>query len=201
MSPVQRVLILSIGNPGKYRDTYHSAGHIVLESLRKQLSLDLPPFTTTKYGKQPALASIGWRYSLVQSPAIMNVSGVWVAAAIRQHFEEYMLSPEQGAVVLIHDDLELEMGAVKTRKWDSSHKGHNGVRSIQSLRILLSQAPGAKFARVSVGIGRPQGRDKATVSDFVLSTVSRHDRSVLEGRSTEGVLDALISLESKWKDG
>lgn len=199
MSPVQRVLLLSIGNPGKYRNTYHSAGHIVLESLRKRLSSDLSPFTVIKYGKQAALASVGRRYSLVQSPAIMNVSGAWVAAAIRQHFEEHMLSPEQGAVLLLHDDLELDMGAVKTRKWDSSHKGHNGVRSIQGSRVLLSQAPGAKFARVSVGIGRPQARDKATVSDFVLSAVSRHDRSVLEGRSTEGVLDALISLENKWK--
>lgn len=199
MSPPHRVLILSLGNPGKYRFTYHSAGHIVLEALRKQLDPTLPGFTQVKYGKKPAVASLGRRYSLVQSPVSMNVSGDWVAAAVRQHFDDNLLSSGEGAVVLVHDELELGMGEVKIRQWDSSHKGHNGVKSVQRARIFSKQDNDDKFVRVSVGIGRPEERDKDTVSNYVLSPVSGHDKSILQGASTMGVLDAIINLERRWK--
>jgi PTH1 family peptidyl-tRNA hydrolase len=151
-----------------------------------------------RYGIASALVSIGYRYTLVQSPTSMNVSGPWVSSAIRQHFEDNMLSQEEGAVLLVHDDLELDLGVVKVRKWDSSHKGHNGVKSVQASPSKFVQGSAAKTARLCVGIGRPEGRDKRTVSDFVLSRIPKYDRSVLEGKATQKVFEALSELERKW---
>jgi len=84
---------------------------------------------------------------------------------------------------------------VKIRDWKRSHRGHNGIKSVNG---ALQANPAGKWARVSVGIGRPDARDKGAVSDFVLSKVSRSARSVLEGNGSRGVFDALTELETKW---
>ncbi|KAK4138422.1 peptidyl-tRNA hydrolase [Trichocladium antarcticum] len=190
------ILIISLGNPGAYRNTYHSAGHVVLEALQHQLGRDQPPFAPSRIGRQPTLASVGPRYALLQSPAVMNVSGPWVAKAYREHLAERGAAPSELGLVLVHDDLEEELGVVKIRDWKRSHRGHNGVKSVNG----ALQRPGgeSRWARVSVGIGRPEGRDKAVVSDFVLSKISGQARGVLQGVGARGVCKALMELEGQW---
>ncbi|KAK4118172.1 peptidyl-tRNA hydrolase [Parathielavia appendiculata] len=192
---LRRILVISLGNPGEYRNTYHSAGHIVLEALQRQLSQDQPSFAPQRIGKQNTLASIGARYSLLQSPAVMNVSGPWVAKAYKEHLAERGLAPSEVGVVLVHDDLEEELGVIKIRDWKRSHRGHNGIKSVNG---ALQAHPAGKWARISIGIGRPDARDKASVSDFVLAKMPRSARDVLEGSGSRGVLQALIELETKW---
>ncbi|KAK4151844.1 peptidyl-tRNA hydrolase [Chaetomidium leptoderma] len=194
---VRRVLVISLGNPGEYRNTYHSAGHIVLEALQRQIGREQPSFAAQRIGKQSALASIGSRYSLMQSPAVMNVSGPWVAKAYKEHLSERGLAPAELGVVLVHDDLEEELGVIKIRDWKRSHRGHNGIKSVNG---ALRADPAGQWARISVGIGRPDGRDKSGVSDFVLSRVPKNARNVLEGSGSRGVLDALMELDAKWRD-
>jgi PTH1 family peptidyl-tRNA hydrolase len=192
---LRRILVISLGNPGEYRNTYHSAGHIVLEALQRQLSREQPSFASQRIGKQSTLASIGPRYSLLQSPAVMNVSGPWVAKAYKEQLAERGLGPSELGVVLVHDDLEEELGVVKIRDWKRSHRGHNGIKSVNG---ALQAHPAGKWARISVGIGRPEARDKASVSDFVLAKMPRSARDVLEGTGSRGVLQALMDLEAKW---
>jgi PTH1 family peptidyl-tRNA hydrolase len=192
---VRRILVIGLGNPGAYRNTYHSAGHIVLEALQRTLGRDQPPFSPERIGKTSALASIGSRYSLLQSPTLMNVSGPWVAKAYREQVTERGLAPAEVGVVVVHDDLEEELGVVKIRDWKRSHRGHNGIKSING---ALKPDPAGKWARVSIGIGRPDGRDRAGVSDFVLSKIPRAERNVLEGSGSRGVFEALAELDAKW---
>jgi PTH1 family peptidyl-tRNA hydrolase len=194
MAP-SHILIFSLGNPGaKYARTWHSAGHIVLGALQRTIA-NQPPFSSMRIGKEAASVSIGPRYALFQSPTLMNVSGPWVARAYRDHLSERALSPSEVGVVLLHDDLESALGAVKIREWTSSHRGHNGIKSVNA---SLRPDPAAKWARVAVGIGRPDARDKDAVSDFVLSKVDGNGMRVLEGEATRGVLEALMELEARW---
>lgn len=195
---LRRILIISLGNPGEYRNTYHSAGHVALEALQKHLGREQPSFSSSRIGRQATLASIGPRYSLLQSPATMNVSGPWVAKAYKEHLADLgFLSPAEVGLVLVHDDLEEALGVVKTRDWKRSHRGHNGVKSVNG---ALQRPVGTKSARVSVGIGRPEARDKEAVSDFVLSKMSKQARGVVEGQGGRGLYEALMELETKWAD-
>ncbi|KAL2162949.1 hypothetical protein VTH06DRAFT_6785 [Thermothelomyces fergusii] len=192
---LRSMLVVSLGNPAELRNTYHSAGHIVLEALQRALGREQPPFVPSRIGRETALVSVGARFALLQSPAIMNVSGPWVARAYREHLSDRGLAPSEVGFVLVHDDLEEELGVVRIRDWKRSHRGHNGVKSVNG---ALHADPAGKWARVSIGIGRPDARDKRTVSNFVLSRVPRHERSILEGSGSRGLFDALVELERRW---
>jgi peptidyl-tRNA hydrolase len=66
--------------------------------------------------------------------------------------------------VVIHDDIELPPGVVKFKR-GGSHKGHNGLKSINdSLRLN-------EYGRIRVGVGRPQSKDRSNVADFVLGPI------------------------------
>ncbi|KAK0636027.1 peptidyl-tRNA hydrolase [Bombardia bombarda] len=193
---LRRLLIISLGNPGQYKNTYHSIGHMALESLQRKFSSEQPAFASSRYGKKSVLASAGPTYTLLQSPTLMNVSGPWVAKAYRDYLADEGLSPEEVGLVIVNDDLELELGVVKVREWKASHKGHNGIKSVLA---SVQPAPEMRLARISIGIGRPEERDRSTVSDFVLSKVSSHARSVISEKSSLGLMDALVGLENKWR--
>lgn len=192
---IRRILVISLGNPGQYENTFHSAGHNVLQAFQRLLQREQPSFSPERIGKINSLASVGPKYTLLQSPTLMNVSGPWVAKAYREQLQTQGLDPSEVGVVLVHDDLEEALGVIKTRAWAKSHRGHNGVKSVNG---ALQPDPRGKWARVSVGIGRPDERDKSAVSDFVLSKMPRHARTVIEDRGSSGLLSALMDLETKW---
>lgn len=194
---VRRILVVGLGNPGEaYRNTYHSAGNIVLNALRNQMADTQPSFKVARHGKKSTEASIGPKYSFLQSPCVMNVTGTWFARAYREHLIDNGLSPAELGVVLVHDDLEEELGVVKIRDWARSHRGHNGIKSVNA---SLKADPEGKWARVSIGIGRPVERERASVSDYVLSKIPRHARGILEEKGGAGLLAALMDLERKWE--
>jgi PTH1 family peptidyl-tRNA hydrolase len=196
MSTVRRLLVVSLGNPGEYRDTFHSVGHLVLESLQRNFPSELPTFASERHGKKAVLTSDGLKYTLLQSPTLMNVSGPWLAKAYKEYLTDKRLSPAEVGLVLVHDDLEEELGVVKTRDWNRSHRGHNGVKSVLA---SLRKDPESKWARVSVGIGRPAGRDRSTVSDFVLSKIPRHAKGIIDKEASQGLYEALAKLEREWE--
>ncbi|KAM7196701.1 Peptidyl-tRNA hydrolase [Rhypophila sp. PSN 637] len=194
---IRRIIVIGLGNPGSYQGTYHSIGHMVLESFQKQQGVgQQPPFTSERLGKKAARSSLGDKYALVQSPTLMNVSGPWVAKAYKEYLANEGLAPQEVGLVVVHDDLEEELGVVKVRQWSRSHRGHNGVKS-----VLGSLPPhlNVNWARISVGIGRPVSRDQSAVSDFVLSKVPAHAKSVIEQKASRGLVDALVQLEKKWE--
>ncbi len=108
MSSTVRLLVCSIGNPGSYINTLHSAGHSVLSVLAS--SLPYPSFQKSRaFGN--GLVSAGSEFTLWQSTSLMNVSGSGVAAAWRQFQKESR--GDLTRLVIVHDELELGLGQVK----------------------------------------------------------------------------------------
>lgn len=199
-------LVVSLGNPAPYADTLHSAGHIVLQSLQQQLHRDpyhsQPAFASQRIAKKATQASMGPKYTLLQCPTLMNVSGPWVAKAWREVLAEVMeRHPNRPlGLVVVHDDLEEDMCVVKVRKWDRSHRGHNGLKSIMAT-IRQDEFKESKWAKISVGIGRPEGRDHGTVSDYVLKPLSKYQKGLLSENTASPVLAALEEIAAAWRAG
>lgn len=191
-----KFLLISLGNQAPYYDTFHSAGHHVLNALQAQLGPGQPSFTSTRVGKKASLASLGSKYMMVQSPTFMNTSGPWVSATWKQVLEDH--DPRNLALVLVHDELEEALGVVKTRQWSRSHRGHNGIKSVNA-SLKPTDYPDSLWSRIGVGIGRPEGRDHRSVSDYVLGPMSKYQKTIIEGKGAEGVLRCLDELERKWQ--
>lgn len=193
-----RFLVISLGNQSPYYDTFHSAGHHVLNALQLLLGPTQPPFTPTRIGKKASLASIGPKYTLVQSPTFMNTSGPWVSATWKQLAGEGgEHDPANLSLALVHDEMELALGVVKRREWGRSHRGHNGVKSVGA-KLKKAEWPGSVWGRIGVGIGRPEERDAVAVSAYVLGTMSRFQRGVVEGEGAKGALRCLEEMEGEW---
>lgn len=202
-----RTLLISLGNPAPYLNTLHSAGHHALTALQPLL-LSQPAFASQRIASKSVLASIGPEYALLQSPAIMNISGRWVSRAYRDLLGDVTSQAPESAgedtpqptlnLLLVHDDLEEDLGVVKVRKWASSHRGHNGVKSVNA-SLKPSAFPGARWARISIGIGRPAERERETVSDYVLREMTRYQQTVLKEKAGAGVLRCLQEWEAQAK--
>ncbi|MEA2393921.1 MAG: peptidyl-tRNA hydrolase, family, partial [Solirubrobacteraceae bacterium] len=71
------------------------------------------------------------------------------------------LGAELDRVLVVHDEIDLPFGEVRTRV-GGGLAGHNGLKSLR--RGLGS----ADFARVRVGVGRPDSTDPDVVAAYVL---------------------------------
>src|SRR5262245_11313009 len=91
---------------------------------------------------------------LVKPLTFMNVTGPAMAAALRA------LGMDAADLILVHDDLDLPLGAVRMRM-KGGHGGHNGVRSV--IEALGTE----DIRRVKIGVGRPE--HKGQVPDHVLA--------------------------------
>lgn len=107
-------LIIGLGNPGtRYKNTYHNAGHLFVDYLKK---------------KYPLLIA---HCSLLKSDCFMNESGSWVKKILKK----YNTKPEK--MLVVHDDADLAVGAYKLQ-FGRGAAGHKGVASI--IKTLGSQA-------------------------------------------------------------
>ncbi|KAF4978422.1 hypothetical protein FZEAL_5186 [Fusarium zealandicum] len=189
-----RFLVISLGNPLPKYQSLHSAGHFVLNRLPEVLQQ--PEFRAETLGNQTCLVSRGPNYTLVQSPTLMNVSGGFVARAWKEMVKPEKLSLQ--GLVVVHDELERNLGTVHLTPWQRSHKGHNGIRSIKG-SLSQDKYPTSPFVRIAVGIGRPSQRDSETVSQYVLDRISDEQRRILEEDTPSLVAEKLVEVERLWK--
>ncbi|KIW70675.1 hypothetical protein PV04_02920 [Phialophora macrospora] len=193
-----RLLIASLGNPPPYHSTRHSVGHIVLKQLASHLNLS--PLTKSKllgYGLVSSGADVGLpQYTLWQSASMMNISGQGTLKAWKAFTNLHPASEDVvTALVVLHDELESSLGAVKLRRGESSPKGHNGIKSVQSsLKSAgLLSSMGDRFIKIGVGIGRPVSREKDDVSAWVLGQLTAAEKGKIE--ATTESLDAVLKSE------
>ncbi len=151
--PSLDLLVVGLGNPGpEYARTRHNLGFMVTDLLAGEWSASW----RSKFSGRVAEARAGdVRLALLQPQTFMNLSGKSVAAALAF----YKLEPD--ALVVVHDEIDLDLGDVRA-KWAGGLAGHNGLRS---LRESLGTAD---FARVRIGVGRPERGDRQPVADWVL---------------------------------
>ncbi|KAF2106788.1 peptidyl-tRNA hydrolase-domain-containing protein, partial [Lophiotrema nucula] len=184
------LLVCSIGNPGaQYAKTLHSAGHSILQTIQERGVYQ--PFTRGMYGLVARAGTTtrvhgvltGWTkevkasddITLWQSTHLMNASGTSVKKAWMEFSAEQRQRGLEPRLVVVHDELESDLGKVTVKDGASSARGHNGLKSIQAA------FPGnLKWWRVGVGIGRPQSRDANVVSQYVLRKMTIREEAAIE---------------------
>ena len=172
-------VVVGLGNPGpEYRETRHNIGHRVVDALAAQLKRVFHPEAGAH------IARGNWRGDilyLVKLQTFMNLSG----PAVRRILHALGTGPED--LVLVYDDIDMELGKVRTRLRGSAG-GHNGVRSV--IDALGTEA----IRRVKIGIGRPA--HKAQVADHVL-TVFEPDEEESVAAAVATAADRVLELVAK----
>ena len=174
-------LIVGLGNPGeRYKQTRHNVGFMVLDKLIKQSTVEgwdknFDSFFTKIIIAQKSMI-------LLKPLTFMNVSG----HAVQKVKNFYGIDPNN--IVIIHDDIDLELGKIKFKK-GGGDGGHNGLKSI--IKLI-----GSEFNRIRIGIGRPE---KINVSSYVLNNFPEKEVSFLKKiilKSCEGI-NLLIANEDE----
>src|ERR687883_602861 len=149
-------LVVGLGNPGtRYAGTRHNVGFEVANALGARW--DLPNARKTFRGLlTEGRAGIGGpRVAILLPQTYMNDAGESVGPA------RGALKVPLDRVLVLHDEIDLPFGDIRTRV-GGGLAGHNGLKSLR--RHLGS----ADFARVRVGVGRPDSTDPDIVSAYVL---------------------------------
>lgn len=162
----KQVLIVGLGNIGKeFKDTRHNAGFACVDALAASQGLN--DWTNKKDLKcELNIGNVGEvRVILCKPTTMMNLSGEAVQAVVNF----YKLDP--GKTVVIHDELDIPFGQIRT-KVGGSDAGHNGVKS-------LIQHLGPDFGRVRVGIG-PKTLEQMDSANFVLAKFSSKEQGQMK---------------------
>lgn len=156
------LLLVGLGNPEpKYAGNRHNVGFMVIDELASRAHAG--PFRQ-KFSGSFAKAQFGAEEVVLLKPeTFMNLSGESVQKAMK--FFKVSLKD----VVVVHDELDLPFATVRIKKGGGA-AGHNGLKSI------MQHGSGDGFARVRVGIGRPQS---GRVEGYVLSDFGASDRAEL----------------------
>jgi peptidyl-tRNA hydrolase, PTH1 family len=153
-------LIVGLGNPGsEYAGSRHNIGFEVANELARRWEL---PKAKSKYrglmteGRAGAGGTESPRVAILLPQTFMNDAGQSVGPA------RGALKVELDRVLVIHDEIDLPFGEIRTRT-GGGLAGHNGLKS-------LRQALGSpEFSRVRIGVGRPPTTDPDRVAAYVLS--------------------------------
>jgi len=148
------LLVAGLGNPGcEYADTRHNVGFMVADELARRHG---GSWRAKFSGDLAEVRLDGLRLAVLKPQTYMNESGRSVGAAVRF----FKVEPE--ALLVVHDEVDLEPGRLQARL-GGGLAGHNGLRSV-------AQHLGTpEFARLRIGVGRPERGDPRPVADFVLS--------------------------------
>ena len=152
--------MVGLGNPGdRYAGTRHNVGFEVARVLGERWGL---PRSRSRYAGLIAEGRTGpggARVAVLTPQTFMNEAGRSVGPARGAH----RLAVDR--VVVVHDEIDLPFGEVRARV-GGGLAGHNGLKSVAK---GLGD-PG--FARVRVGVGRPDSTDPEIVSAHVLGRFS-----------------------------
>lgn len=158
-------LIVGLGNIGsQYTKTRHNVGFMAVDAYRTGKNMpdwqEKPKFKA--YVSEDFIA--GQKIVLVKPTTLMNLSG----ESIRALKDFFKLNNDD--ITIVHDELDLPFGTVKTKK-DGGSAGHNGLKS-------LIKHIGADFHRIRIGISNDQLKN-IEAADFVLGNFSKEEQKQL----------------------
>lgn len=149
-------LVVGLGNPGsEYAGTRHNVGFEVANLLAKRWELPRAKQRFAGLLTEGRTGVGGPRVAVLLPQTYMNESGRSVGparGALRVPLER---------VLVLHDEIDLPFGEIRTRL-GGGLAGNNGLKSLK--RELGS----ADFARVRIGVDRPNSTDPERVSAHVL---------------------------------
>ena len=170
-------LIFAQGNAGtQYTHTRHNVGFAVLDALTGSLGVvwsNKPRFSAMI----AEIAVNGEKVILAKPTTFYNESG----QSARRIIDFYDLSVHKD-VLIIHDDLALPFGTVRTRE-KGSDAGNNGIKSLNS-HIE------SNYHRVRIGILNDL-RDRMNDSDFVLGNFSKVESKKLNDSIIPHVIEII----------
>jgi PTH1 family peptidyl-tRNA hydrolase len=163
-------LVVGLGNPGdRYARTPHNVGFAVAEQLARRWELPKPAKRYAGLLTQGRTGPGGPRVAVLTPQTYMNEAGRSVGPA------RGALHVDLDRVLVVHDEIDLPFGEVRSRL-GGGLAGHNGLKSVR-------QGLGSPdFARVRVGVGRPDSTDPDIVAAYVLG----------RWRQSEGEVRALV---------
>lgn len=166
--------LVGLGNPGpKYENTRHNAGFLVIDQILDELKIPTKNTGKSVLGKTKYQ---GTDLLLVKPQTYMNCSG----EAVRELVDYYKIDLKQ--VLIIYDDLDLKLGAIRFRPAGSSG-GHRGLSSV--IDFLKTN----QISRLRLGIGRPS--DGRPIVDYVLMPVAETERELFKQSINRGAAAAL----------
>ena len=176
-------LIVGLGNPGiEYELTPHNLGFLAVDRIAAQCGVEL---RNRQCRALTARAEIAGEPVLLAKPeTYMNLSGM----SVRELVEEYEAVPAKDLIV-IYDELDLPLGAIRIRKQGSS-AGHKGIQSILAAlgsqevpRIRLGVAPEHEVGDGARYVLGPFRKAQYPLIDEILETAAKAARTIL----TDGV--------------
>jgi PTH1 family peptidyl-tRNA hydrolase len=177
-------LIVGLGNPGReYEGTRHNIGFAVVDLLAERWGIARAREKFRGRLREGRAGEGGPRVALLEPLTYMNDAGRSVGPA-RGSFRVAL-----ERVLVVHDEIDLPFGEVRSRV-GGGIAGHNGLRS------LRGELGDGGFARVRVGVGRPQSSDPEIVAAYVLSRFREapEDVRALRERAADAVA-ALVTAE------
>ena len=156
------LVLVGLGNPeAKYKLNRHNVGFMAIDRIVE--NYELGPYKT-KFQSHIVTKKINSTPIIFSKPqTFMNLSG----QSIGNILSFYKLKCEN--VIVIHDDLDLNIGIVKTKIGGGSG-GHNGLKSIDSII-------GKNYRRLRIGIGHPG--DKNLVNNYVLGDFNKNENIII----------------------
>jgi peptidyl-tRNA hydrolase, PTH1 family len=150
-------LIVGLGNPGKkYEFTRHNLGFRILDLLSGGEAWE------NRYECQILKTD---SLILAKPQTYMNNSGT----AVKEILKFYPAAQ----LIVIHDELDFPLGAIKIMK-NISAAGHNGVQSI------IDELGTKDFIRIRLGIDDPEIRQQIPGDAFVLQKFTANEESIVK---------------------
>jgi peptidyl-tRNA hydrolase, PTH1 family len=170
----ERLVVAGLGNPGgRYANTRHNAGALVIEELLKRANAKLKSHKSGTLVAEVVLAQ--HKVTLARTTSYMNESG----RPLGQLMRFYKIEPSR--LIVVHDEIDIPFSEIRI-KMGGGTAGHNGLKSI------VNHLGTKDFIRVRVGVGRPRGSREAV--DHVLngfSSVERKELPFLIGGGADAV--------------
>lgn len=155
-------LVVGLGNPGSlYENTRHNVGFMVIDILTSKSRISLSEKEKTFIAGRGQVDDA--QAVLMKPLTFMNRSGI----AVRNALDRY---DDIQRILVIHDDLDLDVGIIRIRRKGSSG-GHRGIES-----IIETIGTGA-FIRLKIGIGRSE---RIPSEEYVLSPFKKKEREVVD---------------------
>ena len=171
-------LVIGLGNAAeRFAGTRHTVGHAVLDALARAAGAS---WRAERHGSVAWIERDGRTALCVKPAGAVNGCGAVVMALL----EDVGVAPD--AVVVAHDDVQLEVGRVRVRA-GGGHGGHRGVQSV--LEAFDSDA----IHRVKVGVGAPAERSR--LAEFVVAPFAPEEQRAVARACTEAAarIEALLA--------
>lgn len=166
------ILLVGLGNIGKeYDGTRHNAGFACLDHFVAKTDSMSAWVNKTDQKCYQSTGQVGEsRVIAIKPTTLMNLSG----EAVQLVAGFYKIHPQN--IVLIHDELDIDFGLIRTRTGGSA-AGHNGIKSV-------IKHVGEETGRIRIGIG-PKHPEQIDSADFVLGKFDKKESEQLPNMQRE----------------